>query len=262
MIGIFDSGTGGLTVARATERLLPDLPYVYFGDLAHLPYGSKSPEMIREYSCNNTEFLLSQGAKIIVIACNSASSAASEALAARYPLPVIDVIGPAVTAAARLSASGRIGLIGTRATVNSGVYAERLRALKPDCALFAQACPLLVPLVEEGWLDRRETKMVVRNYLKPLKDRQIDTLILGCTHYPLLAPMIVPRIGRHVRIIDSSVEAARHLKTRLEADPALYAALRAPGVANRYYVSDLSTPVEALATVVFGRPVHLEKVNV
>lgn len=262
MIGIFDSGTGGLTVARAIERLLPDLPYVYFGDLAHLPYGSKSPEMIREYSRRNTEFLLSRGAKIIVIACNSASSAASEDLAARYPLPVIDVIGPAVAAAARQSASGRIGLIGTRATVGSGVYAERLRELRPDCELISQACPLLVPLVEEGWLDRRETKMIVRNYLRPLKERQVDTLILGCTHYPLLAPVIAPRIGRRVRIIDSSDEAARHLQNLLAAKPELHAALRAPGEPNRYYVSDLSTPVQSLAAAIFGRPVHLEKVNV
>lgn len=262
MIGIFDSGVGGLTVARAIEQLLPDLSYVYFGDLAHLPYGSKSREMLIEYSCRNADFLLQQGAKILVIACNSASSAASTILADRYPVPVIDVIAPAVSAAAQASKKGRIGLIGTRATVSSGVYADRLRALRPDCSLFSQVCPLLVPLVEEGWLDRRETRMIVRRYLHPLKERQIDALILGCTHYPLLTHLIAPRIGRGVRIINSSVEAALSLKGLLEADPALYAALRGPAATRRYYVSDLSSPVESLAATIFGRQVHLEKVNV
>ncbi len=262
MIGIFDSGVGGMTVARAIERLMPDLPYIYFGDLAHSPYGSKSREMLIEYSRRNTDFLLAQGAKIIVIACNSASSTASRTLRENYPQPVIDVITPAVNKAARLSNNGRIGLIGTRATVNSGVYARRLQAIRPDCTIHSQACPLLVPLVEEGWLDRRETKMILRKYLRPLRDKQIDTLILGCTHYPLLTKAIVPRIGKRVHIIDSSVEAARHLQTLLEQNQALYASLRAPGTENRYYVSDLSSPVQTLAASIFGRPVHLEKINV
>ena len=267
MIGIFDSGVGGLTVARAVEVLLPDLPYVYFGDLAHLPYGAKSREMLIEYSCRNTDFLLGQGARVIVVACNSASSAAASELRRRYRVPMIDVIDPAVEAAARVSAGGRIGLIGTRATVDSGVYEERLKGIRPECAVFSQACPLLVPLVEEGWLNRRETRMIVRRYLRPLKERRIDTLILGCTHYPMLTEVIAPRIGRRVRIIDSSVEAALRLKHFLERNPALRAQLSAAGAAergmnNRYYVSDLSGPVRTLATTIFGRPVHLEKVNV
>ena len=263
MIGIFDSGVGGLTVARAVEQLLPDLPYIYFGDLAHLPYGAKSREMLIEYSCRNTDFLLRQGARIIVVACNSASSAAAGELARRYREPIIDVIGPAVEEAARVSAGGRIGLIGTRATVDSGVYAERLQALRPDCAVFSQACPLLVPLVEEDWLDRRETKMIVRRYLRPLKERQIDTLILGCTHYPMLAKVIAPRVGRRVRIINSSVEAARRLKDFLDQNPGLRDMLAAEkGRANRYCVSDLSGSVRTLAASIFGRPVYLEKVNV
>ncbi|NLZ18019.1 MAG: glutamate racemase [Desulfobulbaceae bacterium] len=262
MIGIFDSGVGGMTVARAIEQLYPDLPYIYFGDLAHSPYGSKSREMLIEYSCRNTDFLLAHGAKIIVIACNSASSTASHCLTKNYPLPIVDVITPAVNKAARLSRNGRIGLIGTRATVNSGVYASRLQDIRPDCEIHSQACPLLVPLVEEGWLDRRETKMIVRKYLRPLRDKQIDTLILGCTHYPLLSKIIIPRIGKRVHIIDSSVEAALHLKSLLDADSSLYALLRAPAVENRYFVSDLSSPVQSLAASIFGRPVHLEKVDV
>jgi len=262
MIGIFDSGVGGMTVARAIEQLFPALPYIYFGDLAHSPYGSKSREMLMEYSRRNTEFLLTQGAKIIVIACNSASSTASGTLRERYPLPIIDVISPAVRKAAQLSQNGRIGLIGTRATVHSGVYARHLKEIRPECDLYTQACPLLVPLVEEGWLDRRETKMIVRKYLRPLRDQQIDTLILGCTHYPLLSKTIVPRIGKRVHIIDSSVEVALHLKTVLEKDNALHTSLLAPGVKSKYFVSDLSSPVQSLAASIFGRSVHLEKINV
>ena len=262
MIGIFDSGVGGMTVARAIEQLLPDLPYIYFGDLAHSPYGSKSREMLIEYSCRNTDFLLAQGAKIIVIACKSASSTASHTLRERYQVPIIDVISPAVSRAAGISESGRIGLIGTRATVNSGVYGKRLAEIRPESRLYPQACPLLVPLVEEGWLDRRETKMIVRKYLHPLRNSQIDTLILGCTHYPLLKKVIIPRIGKRVHIIDSSIEAAQHLKTMLEQDRTLYATLSAPDTASRYYVSDLSSPVQSLAAFIFGRPVHLEKINV
>ena len=262
MIGIFDSGVGGMTVARAIEHFLPDLPYTYFGDLAHLPYGSKSREMLIEYSCRNTDFLLEQGAKIIMIACNSASSTASHILRERYNLPIIDVISPAVSKAASMSKNGRIGLSGTRATVNSGVYGKCLEEIRPESRLYSQACPLLVPLVEEGWLERRETKMIVRRYLHPLRNRQIDTLILGCTHYPLLKKTIIPRIGKKVHIIDSSVEAARYLKGMLEQDTALYESLCAPGTANRYYVSDLSSPVQTLAASIFGQPVHLEKINV
>ncbi len=262
MIGIFDSGVGGMTVARAIEQLCPDLPYIYFGDLAHSPYGSKSRETLIEYSRRNTDFLVQQGARIIVIACNSASSTASSTLRENYPLPIIDVISPAVHRAAQLSANGRIGLIGTRATVDSGVYTRRLQAIRPDCSIHAQACPLLVPLVEEGWLKRRETKMVVRHYLHPLRNRQIDTLILGCTHYPLLREIIVPRIGKRVHIIDSSIEAARHLKALLDEDHALHAALHAPGVESRFFVSDLSPPLQSLAASIFGRPVHLERIDV
>ncbi len=262
MIGIFDSGVGGMTVARAIERLCPDLPYIYFGDLAHSPYGSKSRETLIEYSRRNTDFLVRQGARIIVIACNSASSTASSTLRENYPLPIIDVISPAVRKAAQLSTNGRIGLIGTRATVNAGVYTRRLQAIRPDCSIHAQACPLLVPLVEEGWLKRRETKMVVRHYLHPLRDRQIDTLILGCTHYPLLREIIAARIGRRVHIIDSSIEAALHLKALLDEDQTLRASLYAPGVASRFFVSDLSPPLQSLAASIFGRPVHLEKIDV
>jgi len=262
MIGIFDSGVGGMTVARAVEQLCPGFPLIYLGDLARTPYGSKSPAMITEYSHRNTEFLLRQGAKLIVIACNSAASAASGFLRSHYRQAIIDVIFPAVAKAAAVSDNGRIGVIGTRATINSGIYEQRLQETRPTCRVYSQACPLLVPLVEEGWMERRETKMIVKRYLHPLRDKQIDTLILGCTHYPLLKNIIAPRIGRRVQIIDSSVEVALHLKALLDGNPDLRAALYAPDTPSRFFVSDIPAPVHGLAAKIFGRTVLLEKTDV
>ncbi len=262
MIGIFDSGVGGMTVARAIEQLCPGYPLVYLGDLAHSPYGSKSPDRIREYARNNTEFLLQQGAKLIVIACNSAASVAAAWLREQYPQIIIDVIQPAVNQAAAVSPGGRIGIIGTRATINSGIYEQRLHEALPESKVYSQACPLLVPLVEEGWLDRRETKMIVRKYIHPLRGKQIDTLILGCTHYPLLKKVIAPRIGRKVRLIDSSVEVALHLQGILAKDGGLARMFHAPGTPSRFFVSDMPAPVHALADTIFGRHVLLEKTDV
>lgn len=262
MIGIFDSGVGGMTVARAIEQVCPGYPLIYLGDLARAPYGSKSPAMITEYSRRNTEFLLAQGAKLIVVACNSAASTASTFLRSHFRHSIVDVIFPAVTKAAEISKSGRIGIIGTRATINSGLYEQRLQIARPGCKVSSQACPLLVPLVEEGWLERRETKMIVKKYLHPLRDRQIDTLILGCTHYPLLKKIIAPRIGRRVQIIDSSVEVALHLKSLLDGDEQLREQLYAPEMPSRFFVSDIPATVHALAETIFGRNVPLEKTDV
>lgn len=262
MIGIFDSGVGGMTVARAIETLCPGFPLIYLGDLARSPYGSKSPAMITEYSHRNTEFLLRQGAKLIVIACNSAASTASIFLRSHYDHTIVDVISPAVNQAAEVSTTARIGVIGTRATINSGLYEQRLQNARPGCKVYSQACPLLVPLVEEGWLKRRETKMIVKQYLRPLRDKQIDTLILGCTHYPLLKKIIAPRIGRKVHIIDSSVAVAQHLNTLLESNDQLRTDLYDPQTPSRFFVSDIPSPVHALATAIFGRTVLLEKTDV
>jgi len=249
-------------VARAIEQCCPGYPLVYLGDLARMPYGPKSPAMITEYSHRNTEFLLRQGAKLIVVACNSAASTAAVFLRHHYRQTIIDVIFPAVAKAAAVSANGRIGIIGTRATINSGLYERRLQTARPDCKVYSQACPLLVPLVEEGWLDRRETKMIVKKYLHPLRDKQIDTLILGCTHYPLLKKIIAPRIGRRVHIIDSSVEVALHLKSILDSDEQLRNELHHPDTPSRFFVSDMPSPVQPLATAIFGRPVLLEQTDV
>jgi len=260
MIGIFDSGVGGMTVARAVESLLPEFQLIYYGDLARTPYGSKSPETITGYSIDNTEFLLDHGAKIIIIACNSAASTASDTLRQKFDVPIFEVITPAVDRAVSTTVSGNIGVIGTRATIRSSVYDEKIKQKAPQLRIFSQACPLLVPLVEEGWLDSRETKMIIRKYLAPLKQKNIDTLVLGCTHYPLLKDLIQHRIGRNsVRLIDSSIEVAFTLKKYLEETPALRNLLSC-GKDNRYFVSDITQTAINTAEKIFGRPIVLEKI--
>jgi glutamate racemase len=261
MIGIFDSGVGGMTVARAIEHICPGYPLLYFGDIARTPYGSKSPETIIDYSRRNTDFLLSHGATVIVIACNSAASTATIALRDQYQVPVIDVIMPATEKAAAVTKNNRIGIIGTRATVRSGVYEDRIREIRSDCRVISRACPLLVPLVEEGWLNKRETKMILRRYLHPLRLKQIDTLVLGCTHYPLLDKLIQPRIGKRVELIDSSVEVALHLQHFINNNPDIKDKLQQHSSASRFFVSDSTGPVRQLADRIFGRTINLEKVD-
>jgi len=262
MIGIFDSGVGGMTVARAIEQLCPGYPLVYFGDIARTPYGSKSRETIQRYAVNNTNFLLDHGAKLIVIACNSAASAALAELTEQFSVPVLDVITPAVDRAVQQSTTGRIGVIGTRATIKSGIYEQAIQQQRPASKVLSQPCPLLVPLVEEGWLNKRETKMILRRYLHPLRCAQIDTLVLGCTHYPLLAPLIARRVGRRVTLIDSSVEVARAVATFLAGHEELARELHASTAKNRFFVSDLTDTASLLAAKIFGRAITLEKVNV
>ncbi|RJQ66802.1 MAG: glutamate racemase [Desulfobacteraceae bacterium] len=258
MIGVFDSGVGGMTVARAIERALPGRQLIYFGDLARTPYGNKSADAILEYSVQNTQFLIDHGATVVVVACNSASSVAPEYLRQRFSLPIIEVIRPAIELALAEPKTKRIGIIGTTATIRSGIYEQQLKQLAPDVEVYSQACPLLVPLVEEGWTRRQETKMIVRRYLQPLRQRAIDTLVLGCTHYPLLKHIIQPRIGRRVRIIDSSEAVAKTLASVALPDYSL--AAPASGERNRFFVSDWTPAAAKTAQGIFGRPVELVKV--
>lgn len=264
MIGIFDSGVGGMTVAHAIEQALPDYRQVYFGDLARTPYGSKSPETIGQYSRQNIEFLIEKGATLIVIACNSAASVATESVRKTFDLPIFDVIEPAVQKVRSLAVCSaersRIGVIGTRATINSGVYPKKISEVCARAKIFSQECPLLVPLVEEGWLNKKETKMIVRSYLAPLKRQQISTLVLGCTHYPLLKKIIQPRIGKHVTVIDSSEELAANLKDYLDSHSELSEKL-AKGGKSTYYASDVTEAATRTARKIFGRKIELIKVK-
>ncbi len=260
MIGIFDSGIGGLTVARAIEQLLPHHPLLYFGDTARTPYGTKSAETIIDYSLRNGEFLLERGADLIVIACNSASSVAAEKLRQTFDVPVLEVIQPAANKATTLSISGRIGIIGTKATIKSGIYQKSITAYKPGSQVFSQSCPLLVPLVEEGWINKRETKMIIRRYLHPFKDKQIDTLILGCTHYPLLKDLIQARAGKRITLIDSSIEAAYALqKMLLESKTSIVTSQRdqSEPAKHQFFLSDLTESAQKVASKIFGRSVEL-----
>lgn len=253
-----------MTVANAIEQACPGRRLVYFGDLARTPYGSKSPETIQKYSRQNIEFLLGKGAKLIVVACNSAASVAAEEMRREFQQPIFDVIGPAVAKVGQIVGAAsakatRIGVIGTRATIKSGIYSRKIHELMPDAAVYSTACPLLVPLVEEGWLSKRETKMILRRYLQPLKIKRVEALVLGCTHYPLLKELIQPRIGKQVKIIDSSLEVAVSLREYLARHPE-DDEIEREGGSSEFYVSDITEAAVATARKIFGRPIDLVKV--
>jgi len=260
MIGIFDSGIGGLTVVKSLMEELPGYNMIYFGDTARTPYGSKSPETVVRYALENTDFLLKQGAKLIVMACNTASSVAADRVAENYDIPIFEVVTPATEQAVKISNTLTIGVIGTRATVKSGIYEHKIMALKPDAKVYSAACPLLVPLVEEGWMKKPETVMIIKKYLHPLKVRQIDTLILGCTHYPLLKDKIQRKIGKRVHIIDSSIAIAENVKFFLDTHPEVDKQL-SKNDAFRLFVSDITEQFEKTARATLKRNVHLEHVE-
>ena len=260
MIGIFDSGIGGLTVVRSLMGHLPGYDITYFGDTARTPYGSKSPETVIGYALENTEFLLNRGAKIIVMACNTASSVAADSVAKRYAIPMFEVVTPATEQAVKASGKLKVGVIGTRATVNSGIYDKKIKELNPEIKVYSAACPLLVPLVEEGWLKKPETVMIIKKYLHPLKVRQIDTLILGCTHYPLLKDKIQRKIGKNVIIIDSSIAVAEKVKSFLDTHPEVDHLLGKKDE-FRLFVSDITEQFEKTARITLKRKVFLEHIK-
>ena len=214
-LGIFDSGVGGLTVVRAVQELLPAENILYLGDTARLPYGSKSPETIRQFASEDVRFLLSKGVKAIVVACNTATAHALPQLLDQYRVPIIGVIEPGVEAALACPDATRIGIIATRGTIRSHAYQHALALRKTGLLIHGQATPLLVPLVEEDWIDHPATKQVLESYLNPLVEKGIDTLLLACTHYPLLIPILSQILPSNVRLVDSATTCAEHLKREL-----------------------------------------------
>jgi glutamate racemase len=216
-LGVFDSGIGGLTVARALFERLPHESVVYFGDTARVPYGPKSPETVRRYSGEILAYLLRRGVKAVVVACNTSTAHALDFLRSQSPVPIVGVIEPGARAAVAASKSGRIGVIGTAGTIASGAYERAIKALRPDAHVTAVACPLFVPLVEEGWFDHAAAELIAREYLAPLQTARVDTLVLGCTHYPLLKPLLARVMGNDVRLIDSAAEVANAVAAELEA---------------------------------------------
>lgn len=252
-IGVWDSGIGGLTVVRALTEVLPRERFVYFGDTARVPYGSKSVETITRFSVENTLFLLKHGIKCLVVACNTASSTALETLRRRFDLPIVGMIDSAAAAAARLSPSGRIGVLGTLATAQSDAYGRAIRAARPGAEVVTRACPLFVPFAEEGWLEHNAVRLVAEEYLAPLTAARVDTVILGCTHYPLLASVIQRVLGPAVRLVDSGREAARETADMLAARR-LARDGGAPEPEHVFYVSDLRVQFERVGESFLGRP--------
>ncbi len=218
-IGIFDSGLGGLTVFKAIRRLLPGEDLIYFGDTAHVPYGSKSTRTVTGFSLDIAGYLASRNIKLLVVACNTASSLALRAIEKKLDVPVIGVIEPGAHAAARATRSGRIGVIGTQATVSSRAYTNALKSIRWPIKVFEFACPLFVPLAEEGWWSKKVTAMTAKEYLKDFNRTRSDTLILGCTHYPLLKPVIKRIVGPKVKLVDSAESTAAWVYEKLKNGP-------------------------------------------
>lgn len=236
-IGVFDSGIGGLTTVRELFQRLPRESVVYFGDTARLPWGNKSKQTVTRFSVEIASFLVRQHVKCVVVACNTASSHALDTLRERFDVPVIGVIEPAARAAVAASPHGRIGVVGTLATVGSNSYADAIARLASHATVQQRACPLFVPLVEEGWLDHAVTHQVAGEYLAELQLANLDSLILGCTHYPMLAPLLQALMGASVRLVDSGAEAAR-ATAELLAERGLLAPVGGPQAKHHFFLSD------------------------
>jgi glutamate racemase len=252
-IGIFDSGLGGLTVMAEIRKKLPGEDLIYFGDTAHVPYGSKSKEVVTGFSKDISKFLLRKKVKMIVVACNTASAFALPVLRNSYSVPVVGVIEPGAKAALSVTARGKIGVIGTEGTIKSSTYTKALKRLDGKARIFAAACPLFVPLVEEGWLKHPVTAAVAREYISPLSRKGIDTLVLGCTHYPLLKKVIGAAAGRGIALIDSAtataVEVAGILKNQGMENP------RVSGGECGFYVSDSPAKFRKLGQRFLGKAI-------
>ncbi|MEI8036807.1 MAG: glutamate racemase [Verrucomicrobiota bacterium] len=244
-LGFFDSGVGGLTVVRAVQELLPAEDILYLGDTARLPYGSKSPETIRHFADEDARFLIARGVKALVVACNTATAHALPRLREQYRVPIIGVIEAGVDAALANPNVERIGIIATRGTIRSHAYQHALALRRTGLIIHGQAAPLLVPLVEEDWIDHPATRLVLKTYLDPLVDKGIDTLMLACTHYPLLIPVLRQLLPPEVRLVDSATTCAEHLKQELTRQELLAPAGRDGQL--EIHLTDLSEEFEVLA---------------
>ncbi len=248
-VGVFDSGVGGLTVAKEIMSQLPGERIIYFGDTARVPYGSKSKETVTEYSRQIIHFLVSQGVKVVVVACNTASALAVDTMREEFNIPIIDVVGPGAHTAAQATKNGSIGVIGTEGTIRSGMYNKYIYNLNPDLNVYGKACPLFVPLVEEGWIYDTVTHEVARRYLSDFQGKNVDSLVLGCTHYPLLRNLIRDVVqevlGAGVTLINPAVETARCLKQLLTGNDLLSGSEDVPE--HTFYVSDSAEKFRALA---------------
>ncbi len=263
-VGVFDSGVGGLTVAREIMRQLPGERIIYFGDTARVPYGSKSKDTIVRYSRQIIRFLCTKGVKAIVIACNTASAYALEAVSAESDIPIIGVIDAGARTAVSATRNGKIGVIGTEGTIGSGIYTEVMKKLRPDIEVVGKPCPLFVPLVEEGLLHDSVTDEIASRYLSVLKGKYIDTLVLGCTHYPLLRSTLQRLMGDEVTLVNPAYETALELRELLEKK-GLSRGAAAPedGEKYQFYVSDLAEKFTDFATSILPEEVkETKKINI
>jgi glutamate racemase len=255
-IGMFDSGIGGLTVLKEVRKALPHENIVYLGDTARVPYGNRSPETVTRYSLENTRFLLSKGIKMLIVACNTSSAIALPVLKRKLPIPVVGVIDPPSREAALRTRSKKVGVIGTRATVNSQAYVKAIGKIDPSIEVFSQACPLFVPVVEEGLQDDEVARVVVSKYLEGFKDSGIDVLVMGCTHYPILEGQIRGLLGDGIYIVNTGKETASNVKRLLEEN----GEARKSGKGNSsFYVTDAPDKLSELGSQVLGEP--LKKVR-
>ena len=251
-IGVFDSGVGGLTVVKELILQLPGEDIIYFGDTARVPYGIKSKETVIRFSIENILFLLKEDVKLICVACNTVSSLALPVIKHHFKVPIIGVISPGVREAVYATQNKRIGVIGTRGTIKSKAYEDQIKHLDPKIKVTALACPLFVPFVEEGWLSGDVVLNVAKDYLKPLKDAKVDTVILGCTHYPLLRPVIRQVVGSRVTLIDSAKQVAIEVKKILSSENLLNTGKKG---SHKFYVSDNPEWFTGLAQRFLGKPI-------
>lgn len=260
-IGIFDSGLGGLTTVKEALAKMPGENIVYFGDTGRVPYGSRSRETIIRYVRDDIEFLLEQDVKFIIAACGTASSVALPVIQDEYPIPVIGVVEPACQSAVSATHSGRIGVLGTGATIGSGMYEDAILRMMPTAKVTAKACPLFVPLVENGHTDDEVARLVAEEYLAPLQEAAVDTVILGCTHYPHLTPLLQRLLGPAVTLVNSGAVTVRYALQKLKESQAL--SNRSKGGESRFFVSDSVENFAHLGSLFLGRPItQIEEVKI
>jgi glutamate racemase len=259
-IGIFDSGIGGLTVVKKIESYLPQECNIYFGDTARVPYGTKSNSTVIEYAVQDAQFLINKNVKLVVVACNTASSVAMTVLQEKFNIPIIGMIEPGAKMALEKTSNGKIGVIGTYATINNNAYANMIKSMDTNAKVYEKACPLFVPLAEEGWTDHKATYAVAEEYLGELKECKIDTLILGCTHYPILTNVIQKVMGDHITLIDSGTAAAKEVEIYLKNNN-----MKNKDEKNgndEFYVSDVPTKFIEVAERFLGRKIdHIKKID-
>jgi glutamate racemase len=260
-LGVFDSGVGGLTVLRALRERLPHEPLLYLGDTARVPYGTRSDATVLRYAREAAAFLLQRDIKAMVVACNTVSAVALDPLAQSVPTPIVGVLDPAVREAVRLTRTGRIGVIGTPATIRSGAYPRRIQAQRPGAAVVQKACPMLVPLAEEGWTDGGVPQMIAETYLGEIRRAGVDVLILGCTHYPLLKPILAATMGPGVSLVDSG-EVAAVATQRLLEERGLGAPARERRPGEHFFVTDPADRFREVGERFLGAPIErLEQVS-